>query len=316
VPAEVRLYDRLFTTPNPDDIGEGERFTDYLNPASLTVLANSMVEPSIAAAQPGERFQFERQGYFVVDPVDSRPDALVFNRVVELRDSWGKAANDGGRRTIDDRRPAKAEQVPAGRDGEAGESSRKSKTELRAERRAEVPALVARLARYQSELGLSVEDADVLTGDLALAHFYEAALTAHNSPQSVANWVLNEVLRELKEGSIESLPFDGAALGRLVALVDNDTISTAAAKEVFAEMMSRGGEPAAIVEAKGLQQISDPAKLTPLIEQVIAKNAAKAAEYRSGKTGLLGFFIGQAMRETKGKANPQLVQELVKEMLG
>jgi glutaminyl-tRNA synthetase len=316
VPAEVRLYDRLFTTPNPDDIGEGERFTDYLNPASLTVLANSMVEPSIAAAQPGERFQFERQGYFVVDPVDSRPDALVFNRVVELRDSWGKASNDGGRRTIDDRRPAKAEQVPAGRDGEAGESSRKSKTELRAERRAEVPALVARLARYQSELGLSVEDADVLTGDLALAHFYEAALTAHNSPQSVANWVLNEVLRELKEGSIESLPFDGAALGRLVALVDNDTISTAAAKEVFAEMMSRGGEPAAIVEAKGLQQISDPAKLTPLIEQVIAKNAAKAAEYRSGKTGLLGFFIGQAMRETKGKANPQLVQELVKEVLG
>ncbi|MCB0060825.1 MAG: glutamine--tRNA ligase, partial [Caldilineaceae bacterium] len=136
-----------------------------------------------------------------------------------------------------------------------------------------------------------------------------------NNPQSVANWVLNEVLRELKEGSLESLPFDATALAKLVALVDNNTISTAAAKDVFAQMMSSGGDPATIVEKKGLQQISDAGQLMPLIEKVIAANAAKAAEYRSGKSGLLGFFIGQVMRETKGKANPQLVQELVQQQL-
>jgi len=316
VPAEVRLYDRLFTVPNPDDIGENEHFTDYLNPDSLTVLGNSMVEPSIAAAKPGERFQFERQGYFVVDTVDSQSGALVFNRVVELRDSWGKATTAPSERA-NSRRAAAAPiptTTPTTTD-EAGEGARKSKTDLRAERRALEPALVARMARYQSEFALSVEDADVLTGESALADFYEAALTTHNNPQSVANWVLNEVLRELKEGSIDSLPFDGPTLGKLVALVDNDTISTAAAKEVFAEMMRSGDDPVAIVEAKGLQQISDPAKLAPLIEQVVAKHAAKATEYRNGKSGLLGFFIGQAMRETKGKANPQLVQELVKKAL-
>ena len=128
--------------------------------------------------------------------------------------------------------------------------------------------------------------------------------------------MLNEVLREVKEGSLAGLPFDGAALAKLVALVDNNTISTAAAKDVFAEMMHSGGDPAAIVERKGLQQISDAGALTPLIAQVIAANAAKAEEYRSGKTGLLGFFIGQVMRKTQGKANPQLVQELVQKQLG
>jgi glutaminyl-tRNA synthetase len=311
LPAEFRLYDRLFTVPNPDDIPDDKRFTDYLNPESL-VVTNGFVEPVLAQAQANERFQFERQGYFVVDAVDSRPDALVFNRVVELRDSWGKAVQ---KPTTDDR-PATTATPPAPTTADEESGSKKSKTELRAERRAAVPELVARLDRYQQELGLSFEDADVLTGDLALAHFYEAALATHDNAQSVANWVLNEVLRELKENSIDSLPFEGATLAKLVALVDNNTISSAAAKEVFAELMSRGGDPAAIVEAKGLQQVSDADQLKPLIAKVIAANAAKAEEYRSGKTGLLGFFIGQAMRETKGKANPQVVQELVRELLG
>ncbi|MCB0125849.1 MAG: glutamine--tRNA ligase/YqeY domain fusion protein, partial [Caldilineaceae bacterium] len=312
VPAEVRLYDRLFTLENPDDIDDEHSFTDFVNPASLVVV-QGVVEPSLAQAQPWERFQFERQGYFMIDPVDSRPEALVFNRTVELRDSWTKSTTMPSTADVRQSSAAPATQVLA---GPAEDSTRKSKTELRAERRAQEPELVARLARYQEDFGLSFEDADVLTGDLALAQFYEAALAVHDQPQSVANWVLNEVLREVKEGSLESLPFDAAALAKLVALVDNNTISTAAAKDVFAEMMRSGGDPVAIVEKKGLQQISDAGALTPLIAQVIAANAAKAEEYRSGKTGLLGFFIGQVMRETKGKANPQLVQELVQKQLG
>ncbi|MCB0062735.1 MAG: glutamine--tRNA ligase/YqeY domain fusion protein [Caldilineaceae bacterium] len=306
IPAEIRLYDRLFTLENPDDIDDDKSFTDFINPDSL-VMVQGVVEPVLAQAKPWERFQFERQGYFVVDPVDSKPDALVFNRTVELRDSWTKSI------TMSD--TATKQPTSSADEASVTDSNRKSKTELRSERRAQEPELVARLERYQSELGLSFEDADVLTGDLALAHFYEATLAAHDSPQSVANWVLNEVLRERKDGSIADLPFDGAALGKLVALVDNNTISTAAAKDVFADMMATGADPAAIVEKKGLQQVSDADQLKPIIEKVIAANTAKAEEYRSGKTGLFGFFMGQVMRETKGKANPQVVQELVREAL-
>lgn len=308
VPAEIRLYDRLFTIENPDDLEDGQAFTDFVNPDSLVVL-QGFVEPSVAQAQPWERFQFERQGYFVVDPVDSKTNALVFNRTVELRDSWGKST----RKPTQQSQPTT--QVKRRSTEPSTESNRKSKTELRAERRAQEPALVAKLERYQSELGLSFEDADVLTGDLALANFYEAVLAAHDNPQSVANWVRNEVVRELKEKPIDSLPFDGATLGKLVALVDDNTISAAAGKEVFGELMKKGGDPAAIVEARGLQQISDANQLTPIIEQIIANNAAKADDYRNGRTGLLGFFVGQVMRETKGKANPQMVQQLVRDAL-
>ncbi|MBX3012673.1 MAG: glutamine--tRNA ligase/YqeY domain fusion protein [Caldilineaceae bacterium] len=316
VPAEVRIYDRLFTVPNPEEVEEGKRFQDYINTDSLEVL-QGLVEPSVGNALPGDRFQFERQGYFVADSVDSQPGALVFNRIVDLRDSWAKATQaDNG--TGSAPRAAKvptalaATAVPA----ESNTANRKSRTEARDEVRAQQPALAERLAHYTTALGLPFEDADVLTGDLALADFFEAALAVHRNAKSVANWVLNEVLRELKESPLDTLHFSGAQLGQLVALVDANTISSAAAKEVFAELMTTGGDPKSIVETRGLQQVSDTAQLLPLIEQVIAANGEKAAQYRNGKTGLLGFFVGQVLRQTGGKANPQVVQTLVQEQLG
>jgi glutaminyl-tRNA synthetase len=155
----------------------------------------------------------------------------------------------------------------------------------------------------------------VLTGDLTLVRFFEEALAVNANAKSIANWVLNEVLRELKESPIDSLRFSGAQLGQLVALVDANTISSAAAKEVFAELMTNGGNPQTIVEQRGLQQVSNADELRPMIANVIAANADKATQYRGGKTGLLGFFVGQAMRQIGGKANPQVVQALVQEML-
>jgi len=312
LPAEIRLYDRLFILENPDDIDDDQAFTDFVNPDSLVVV-QGIVEQSLATAKAEDRFQFERQGYFMVDPVDSKPGALVFNRTVELRDSWAKSMTMPSTADV---RQSTSITGNAAAPSSADDSNRKTRTELRAERRAQEPELVARLTRYQEEFSLSFEDADVLTGDLALAHFYEDALATHKSPQSVANWVRNEVLREVKDGSLEALPFDATSLAKLVALVDNNTISTAAAKDVFAEMMSSGNDPVAIVEEKGLQQLSDAGQLEPLIAKVLANNTSKVAQYQSGKKGLLGFFIGQVMRETKGKANPQLVQELVEKQLG
>ncbi|MDQ3248500.1 MAG: glutamine--tRNA ligase/YqeY domain fusion protein [Chloroflexota bacterium] len=313
LPAEVRLYDRLFTVPDPD---AAEDFKATLNPASVQILQGCRLEPSLAAAPTGERYQFERQGYFVADTVDSQPGALVFNRIIDLRDSWAKATQPDAPAV----KPGKAEKPSAvvhnnGKSDSADEGTPRARSEIREQMRAAMPQLAARFTRYITDLGLTHEEADVLTGDPAVADFFEAALAVHYQPKPVANWVMNEVLRGTKEKSVDALLFTGAGVGALVALIDNNTISTTIAKQVFAQMLQTGGEPATIVEQQGLQQVTDASELTAAIERVIAANKPKAEQYRAGKTGLLGFFVGQVMKETGGKANPQMVQELVRRQL-
>ncbi|GIV76831.1 MAG: hypothetical protein KatS3mg050_1225 [Litorilinea sp.] len=122
-------------------------------------------------------------------------------------------------------------------------------------------------------------------------------------------------MRELKGRSLDQLPVRPEQMGQLVALIDREVISTTAAKEVFAEMLTTGEDPQAIVQRRGLQQITDAEALAPLVQQVIQANPDKVAQYRGGKTGLMGFFVGQVMRQTQGKANPQLVQQLLQEKL-
>ena len=260
LPAEIRLYDRLFSDPNPDDVEVGKTFKDYLNPDSLSVLSSCRVEPSVSDDPPGTRYQFERQGYFVSDAVDSGPGALIYNRIIELRDSWAKssAKRPNVRPTVgaDLTEPSAKNGKPNG-EGD----NRRSRTGIREEIRANTPELADRFRRYNDELALPVEDADVLSGDLALSDFFEAALSAHNSPQTVAKWVTNEVLRELKDRPIDSLPFSGERLGVLVALVDQGAISATIGKEVFAEMVATGEDPKAIVSNRGLKQVADPAVL-------------------------------------------------------
>jgi Asp-tRNA(Asn)/Glu-tRNA(Gln) amidotransferase B subunit len=144
---------------------------------------------------------------------------------------------------------------------------------------------------------------------------FEAALAAGASAKGAANWVIHELPRAAGERTVLNLPFSGRELGALAALVEDGTLSTTAGREVLAAMVEEGGEPAAIVDRLGLRQVSDPAALAPTVERVLAANAAKADEYRAGKTGLLGFFIGQVIRETGGTANPELVRKLVAERL-
>jgi aspartyl-tRNA(Asn)/glutamyl-tRNA(Gln) amidotransferase subunit B len=171
--------------------------------------------------------------------------------------------------------------------------------------------------RYVSEYGLAEEEAEILTRDAELASWFDAAVAANPAnPKSVASWVNHDVQPALRERSMSELALTPSALAALVQLVDEGTISTAAARTVFAELVDRGGEPSAVVEALGLAQVSDRATLLPVVEAVIADNPDKVAQYRSGKTGLLGFFVGQVMKETRGSANPALVQELLQEVLG
>ena len=291
--AEVRLYDRLFSVPNPES--EEGVFTDYLNPESLEV-QTGFLEPSVAADPEGTRYQFERQGYFTQDTVDSTPKQLVFNRIVPLRDSWAKQEQEP-----QETREVKPKRVHSA----SAQGERRDPTlDFTAEQR-------ERLAHYTDDLRLSQDDAQILAGDLELAAYFEQALETHDNPQSVANWIVNELLRELKEVSLSDLRVTPPQLASLVSFVDEETISKRSAKEVFKTMLKTGENPREVIVREGLEQVTDTGELEPIIDALIAQNSDKVEAYRGGKTGLMGFFVGQVMRETKGAANPQLVQELL-----
>jgi aspartyl-tRNA(Asn)/glutamyl-tRNA(Gln) amidotransferase subunit B len=179
----------------------------------------------------------------------------------------------------------------------------------------ELPA--ARRERFVREHGLPERDAQVLTGSRALADYFEATARAAGNPKAAANWVMTEVLRKVKEQKIEmeQVPLDPGRLGALIRLVDDRTISGKIAKEVFEAIYDSGADPAAVVRQKGLAQVTDEGAIRQAIESVVASNPDQAARYRAGKTALLGFFVGQVLKATGGKANPELVNRLLKERL-
>ncbi|HSK20756.1 MAG TPA: glutamine--tRNA ligase/YqeY domain fusion protein [Longimicrobiales bacterium] len=304
VSCEVRLYDRLFTVADPE-AGPDADFRAHLNPHSLVTIERAFVEPSVAGAEAGSRFQFERLGYFTADIVDSRPDALVFNRTVTLRDAWAKVApgasgQSDGRpdRTKTGKKPSAARRAdpapkPAGpRD----------------------PLLEGRQRRLTSEMGVPAKQAEVLTRDAEIAEFFDEAVSAGATPATVAKLLVNDMPREARE-NVGALPVRGAAVGALAHMIDTSEISGSAARDVLAEMIEQGGDPAAIVERRGLRQVSDEAALRRTVEDVLRENAGKVEEYRAGKTGLLGFFVGQAMARTRGQGNPAMLKSLVEDML-
>jgi len=300
LPAEVRLYDRLFMKPDPKDVNEGEDFASNLNPDSKVVLTESRIEPSVADEPPGSRYQFERQGYFCSDMVDSSRDNLVFNRTVELRDTWAKiTAADAA--TREPKAPSRQPKRATATTGAADEGGLP-------------PQIAEKVGRYTEVYDLSGEQARVLAEDKTLAAFFDDAVNAHDNAKAVAAWIAGEVRSALRERSDE-LPFAGAAVGALVALIDEGAISRSLAKAVFVEMVAGAGEPREIVERLGLKQLSDPAAIEAIVTRLVADNPGKADEYRAGRTGLLGFFVGQVMKETEGKANPKLVKDTVQAAL-
>ena len=178
----------------------------------------------------------------------------------------------------------------------------------------------AKRLRFMSDFGLRAHDATVLSGDLDLAEFFESAVTIAGSSRAkaISNVMLNDLSAYLNAEGIsvmESRIVPGM-VAELVALVEAGTISSKQAKTVFAEMAESGDAPGAIVEIKGLRQVSDSGEIEALVDRVLAANPGQVAEYRGGKEGLLGFFVGQIMRETGGQANPALVNEVLKCKLG
>ncbi len=308
LPAEVRLYDRLFLHEDPD--GQEADFKTFLNPQSLEILTGCRIEPSVAGAGAGDRFQFERQGYFAVDP-DSTGKELIFNRTVTLRDSWAKITGAAEHA----RRSTEAAEKAARKAAVKARQRRHSMAETPAEDRPLTPEQQAVYDRYLSELGLPESDARLIAQDLALRTFFARALEVSDQPKTIANWIVNELLRELKGRKVKDLAADGSHLGELVNLIAGDTISGKIAKDVFAEMVATGERPRAIVAARGLEQLTGASDLEPLVERVLDSHRDKVAEYRAGKTALLGFFIGQVMSASRGRANPGQVRELLSQRL-
>ena len=282
---EVRLYDRLFSAEIPEGIED-------LNPDSLKIIKNALIEPAVITDKPDERFQFERQGYFYADPVDYSDENPVFNKIVGLKDSWSKKTK------VRDTPKPKDKKVQI--DGEVAPMSEAEQTLF---------------DKYTAEFGLNSEVANTLARDEQLSSFYEEALSLLKSPVSLANIVTNEVARELKQMQASELKFNAKQIAQLVKMVDDTTISNKIAKQVFEEMVRSGEDPAKIVEDKGLVQISDPAEISPIIDEIIAKNPDNVAKFKAGNTKLLGFFVGQVLKATGGKANPKVVNELVAEKL-
>ncbi len=302
-PAEVRLYDRLFTVEVPD---AAEDVLSVVNPDSLAVARGARVEPALAAATPGERFQFLRLGYFFTDPRDSRPGAPVFNRTIALKDAWAARAAA---------RPA-PRPTPRGEPPKPRPRGRRTRGEERAARRAAAPALAERHARYREALGLSEEQADLLTGDEALADYFEAALSVHPRARPVARWLLNELAGLARGTPYRELRLDGRAFGRFVALAEAGRVGAAAAKALLASLVERPGDPEARLAELGLAKLDDRGAIEDAVARALERQKAEVDRYRAGEKKLFGVLVGAVMRETGGAADAALVREVLRERLG
>lgn len=188
--------------------------------------------------------------------------------------------------------------------------------------RNDVPELpLRRKRRFVTDLALPPYDAAILTEERALADYFETACTALASPtpetyKLVSNWVMTEVLRALTADkiSIAAFPVTAARLAELVDLISSGTISNKIAKDIFPDMLA-GDAPREIIERKGLLQVSDAGVIAQTIDAILAANAGEVEKYRAGKTNLFGFFVGQALKATQGKANPKMVNEILRSKL-
>ncbi|MCB4746437.1 MAG: glutamine--tRNA ligase/YqeY domain fusion protein [Sulfurovum sp.] len=285
---EVRLYDRLFQTEAPQGVED-------INPNSLKIIKNALIEPAVVIEKPDVRFQFEREGYFFVEPVDYTDRAPVFNKIVSLKDSWGKKKKSsqknlkGLKKKLQKNMQVEGEVVPMNTDEKI------------------------LFNRYINVLNLNSTVAEMIARDKQLSQFFEETLKAYNAPASIANFVVNEVAREIKKGNV--LKFVPQQLAVLVKMIDDEIISTKIAKEIFETMCQEEIDPIAYVEENGLRQISDPADILPIVDDVIVKNPENVQKYKDGNQKLFGFFVGQVLKGTEGKANPTVVNDLVQQRL-
>jgi aspartyl-tRNA(Asn)/glutamyl-tRNA(Gln) amidotransferase subunit B len=157
----------------------------------------------------------------------------------------------------------------------------------------------------------------VITEDREVAEYFETAVKTGGNPKLVANWVTQDLAAYLNNAklTITEIPFKPEALAELVQLIDKGTISGKIAKEILPELLEKGGSPQKIIESKGMTQLSDPQALAKVIEEILAANPKEVEKFRNGKGNMKGFFVGQVMKKTGGRADPKLTNQLIDEKL-
>ncbi|MBX3183500.1 MAG: glutamine--tRNA ligase/YqeY domain fusion protein [Polyangiaceae bacterium] len=300
VSCTVHCYDRLFQVPEPD-AGEDVDFLSYLNPQSLETFTGCQLEP--AAAREGlTQVQFERHGYFCLDRAwGEEPEAasgeLVWNRTVPLKDSWARVS-----------RGAMEAEPPRRR---AGQANVRNEGSAQAPSKAASPGAAA--LALQALHGLTEQEARVISAEPRLGKLLVQLEGLGTSPKLAARWLANDVAALTKVEAGE-LKFGAAELASLIQLVESGTLTRRLAKDVFAELAQSGEAPEQIVERLG-GQLSGDEELIPVVDQVLAKNPEHVSRYRAGNLNLMGAFVGQVMRATGGRANPQRVTELLEQRL-
>ncbi len=275
---EARVYDRLFKSEAPKGIED-------INPNSLKIIKNAFVEPAVIEDKTYERFQFEREGYFYKDPVDYSEKNPVFNKIVGLKDSWIKK-----KKISNDKKEIKKLQLE-GKTTPMNEEEKKT------------------FEKYTNKLKLNYKIANTLSRDKQLSKLFEEVLSMVNTPVSAANIIANEVAKELKVS--KTLNFGAKEISELAQMLEDETISSKISKQVFEEMTKTGKKPKEIVEKNNLTQINDPAKLEPIIDEIITNFPENVTKFKAGNNKLLGFFVGQVLKTTNGKANPKVINEII-----
>jgi aspartyl-tRNA(Asn)/glutamyl-tRNA(Gln) amidotransferase subunit B len=187
-------------------------------------------------------------------------------------------------------------------------------TEQRQAWLAELPELpAAKRHRYADQLGLSIYDARVLTDERPMAEYFEAAVATGVDAKAVANWITGDIAAHVNAErlSYTTLPLRPEQLAEMVGLIEGGAISGKIAKEILPELLQQGGSAKAIVETRGLGMISDPAAITAIVEELLAAHPEEVEAFRGGKTKLQGFFVGQLMKKTGGKADPKLANQIL-----
>ncbi len=305
VPAEVRLFDRMFDVPEPPD----DDLATALNPDSERVVTGALVEPGLVGTPPATHYQFERLGYFFSDPEDSRDGSLVFNRTVTLRASWeGRAALHAKATGEEPVKPAThAARAERGK-ARPGPSS---------------PSGSLRTAKQRLDFGelvrLGVSEAPAVSlvrSPRSLDVFHLARASYAEGADSIAGWLVNEFTRLLgSDDRAELGRLEPAALADLARAVDTGEMSHRRGRMVVAELLTRGGSFEDVCSELDLEEIDDEAVLRAMLEEVVHDYPDKAAAYRGGERRLLGLFVGEVMKRSRGKANPREASRLARAML-
>ncbi len=310
-PAEVRLYDRLFAMPDPplDDLAGA------LATGSERVVARALLEPRLAATGPGEHYQFERLGYFFSDPEDCREGRLVFNRTATLREGWSEEKSAGAGVPTEGESAAKPTTASSGGDGARGvgrgrETGGGDPELPTGEERERYDELVA--------LGAGGATAITLARSPALREVFLAARPVFpEGAEAIAGWLANDVARLLgsdeRSGLGRLAPKDLAGLARAVA---EDELSHRQGRRLLEAILTEGGTLAELRATLDLEEIGDEAVLAPMIRELMEAFPGRVTAYRGGQRGLLGFFVGQVMQKTGGRADPRKASEVAAALLG